>query len=204
MLLDRSLRMTVRNFSTLFLVVFAVIGPLHLIYGLVFHDVVALRELHPAIADFPETRLVRGVGRADIARAEVWFWILALVEIALLPVLVRPIRQVLAMDAGGEVPTAVGAYRRRGAAARLPSAESRGHPAVSAGASLLIALAIAVPIRLILGRLFDLLPDTAAALGLALADAAARSAGAAVVLTTVVLALGSRRRVPTEATPDLY
>src|SRR5687767_4032250 len=112
MLLDRSLRLTIRNFSTLFLVVFIAIVPLHLLYGLVFGDVLALRELHPAIAEFPESRLVRGVGKADVARAEIWFWIVALIELALLPLSVRATRQVVAMDAAGEVPTAIDAWRR--------------------------------------------------------------------------------------------
>ena len=204
MLLDRSLRLAVRNFSSLFLVVFIAIGPLHLIYGLLFQDVVALRELHPAIAEFPETRLVRGVGRGDIAQAEVWFWILALLELAALPLLARPIRQVLATDLRGDVPTAVGAYRRMGEPAELPAVETGVAPIVSLGAAAVLALVVGGLVRSILGRVVDLLPDSAASLGLALADATARSAGAALLLTTAVLALGSRRRVPADKTPDLY
>ena len=36
---------------------FIAIVPLHLVYGFVFLDVFAVRELHPAIAGFPESRL---------------------------------------------------------------------------------------------------------------------------------------------------
>ena len=196
--------MATRNFSTLFLVVLIVIGPLHLLYGLFFQDVLALRELHPAIAEFPETRLVRGVGRADIAQAEVWFWLLALVELAAAPLLIRAVRRVLAMDLRGEVPTAVGAYRSMGAPVELPALESSGPPVVSLVTAALLAVAVGALIRLILGRVVDLLPDAAASLGLAVADASARSAGAAFLLTAAALALGSRRRVPADKTPDLY
>ena len=204
MLLDRSLHIAIRNFSTLFLVVFIVVGPLHLLYGLVFHDVVALRELHPAIADFPETRLVRGVGRGDIAQAKVWFWVLTLAEMAALPFLIRPIRRVIASDLRGDVPTVVGAYRDRDGAAKLPFVESSAPPVISLGVVTALAVAMGILVRLILGRVVDLLPDAAASLGFALADATARSAGAALLLTAVVLALGSRRRVPADKTPDLY
>lgn len=196
--------MAIRNFSTLFLVVFMAIGPVHLLYGLMFQDVLALRELHPAIADFPETRLVRGVGRADVAQAEVWFWVVSLLELLALPLLVRPVRSVLALDLRGEVPTAVGAYRRIGETAELPVIESSGSPLVSLGVVALLAVVVGTLIRLILGRVVDLLPDAAASLGLALADATARSAAAALLLTTVALALGSRRRVVADQTPDLY
>ncbi|HJR45577.1 MAG TPA: hypothetical protein VJ927_08215 [Actinomycetota bacterium] len=206
MLVDRSLRLAVRNFSTLFLVVFVVIAPLHLLYGLVFQDVVALRELHPAIAEFPETRLVRGVGRADIAQAKVWFWVLVLVEVAALPILTRPVRRVLVMDANAEVPTVVHAYRRRSpdGGSRLPVVETSGPAAAALVVVVCLALAGGVLARLILGRVVELLPDAAASLGMAIADATARSGAAAVVLTAAVLAFDARRTVPTERTPDLY
>lgn len=204
MLLDRAMRLTVRNFSTLFLVVFLAIGPLHLIYGLMFQDVLALRELHPAIAGFPETRLVRGVGRGDIAQAQVWFWVLALIEVAALPLLIRPIRQVLAADLRGEVPTAVGAYRQMGTPTELPAVKTSVSAAVPLGIALVLAVVVGILVRSILGRIVDLLPDAAASLGLALADVTARSAGAALLLTAVALALGSRRHVPADKTPDLY
>lgn len=195
--------MAIRNFSTLFLVVLIVIGPLHLLYGLLFQDVLALRELHPAIAEFPETRLVRGVGRADIAQAEVWFWVLALVELAAAPLLIRPVRRVLATDLRGGVPTAVDAYRNM-RAAELPALETSGPPVAPLVTVALLAAAVGVLIRLTLGRVVDLLPDAGASLGLAVADATARSAAAAFLLTAAALALGSRRRVPADKTPDLY
>ena len=98
----------------MFLVTFVVLMPLHLIYALFFHDVFAVRELHPAIAEFPESRLVRGVGRNDIGQARLWFWLMAIIEVALIPVFLRAARRVLALDEGGRVPDAMTAWRTLG------------------------------------------------------------------------------------------
>lgn len=186
MLLDRALGLTVRNFSTLFLVVFIVIIPLHLAYAFVFHDVYWVRELHPTIAEFPEDRLVRGVGRGDLSRARVWFWIIVAAEVAVAPAFLRPVNRILALDQEGGVPDAIGAWRRF----REPVA--RTHPSGSdlttAVISTFVGVVIGALVWVTLASLVDLLPHSASAFGSALADATARASGAAFALTGIALA----------------
>src|SRR5687767_3835426 len=122
--LDRTLNATFREFSTLFLVVFVLILPLHLIYGWMFQDVLAVRELHGAIAEFPSSRQVRGVGQADVTNARLWFWIVIALEVALMPVIVKACRSVLEQARTGEigsVRTALGAIRERSGDGARPS-----------------------------------------------------------------------------------
>lgn len=193
MLLDRVLRLAVRNFSTLFLVVFVVLIPLHLVYALFFHDVFAVRELHPAIAQFPESRMVRGVGRGDIAQARIWFWALAGLEVASIPLLLRPVRRVLVLDRAGRVPEASTAWRTMN-----EPYGSLDLPAPSLGVVLGcvgVGLILGGLVWLTLEAVASLLPDVMTGFTLALVDAASRSAGAAFVLTGLAL----RSRQPHEA-----
>lgn len=185
MLLDRVLRLCVRNFSTLFLVVFMAIIPLHLTYAFVFHDVFAVQELHPAIAELPERRMVRGVDQAAIARARTWFWVLAAIELAAIPLFVRAVRRVLVQDAEGEVPNALTAWRtlreRSG-----PNGSTTPGTSVTL-TCLLIGLTIGGLTWLTLATALDLMPEVATGAGLALADATSRAAGAAFPLTSLAL-----------------
>lgn len=190
--LDRALRLTVRNFSTLFLVVFIVIIPLHLVYAFFFHDVYWVRELHPAIAQFPENRLVRGVGADDLTRARLWFWILVAVEFALAPAFLRAVKQVLALDEEGGVPDAIGAWRRIREPATPRGATGTGLP--TAVASVLIGVLIGTLIWATFASFVDLLPHNATAFGVAVADATSRAAGAAFGLTGLALASATRTR----------
>ena len=179
MLLDRLLQLVVRNFSTLFLVVFVVIVPLHLVYGLFFLDVFAVRELHPAIANFPESRLVRGVGRSDVAQARIWFWVVAGVELLLVPLIVRAIRRVLELDHEGRVPDAISAWKTAGSHTGLDAPR----PAMSSVAALGVAgLLVGGLTWFALDALVELLPDGMVGLGASLADAASRAAGASFAL----------------------
>lgn len=192
--MDRILRLCVRNFSTLFLVVFVVIIPLHLIYAFVFHNVFAVQELHPAIADLPPRRMVRGVDQAAISRARLWFWVLVAVEVVAIPLFVRAAARILSMDAGGRVPSAVAAWRTLGDAAKHRDSAAPGAGAISA--CLLIGVMVGALTWLILASLVDLVPDPATAAGLALADATSRAAGAAFLLTPLALRSGGRTRAP--------
>ena len=207
MLLDEVLRRTLGNFSTLFLCIFAVVGPLHLIYAFAFQDVLALRELHDAIAQFPPSRQVRGVGQEALSQARVWLWVLTVVELLLLPLFVRVAAHVLAMDQRDEVPTVSGAWRRvRASADRLPRAAGNVAPMV-AGA-VLFGIAVGFLTEATLMLVADLVPDEAAFGVIALARAAGHSAGGAFVVAALVSATGKERvteeeRVMEEA-PELY
>ncbi len=111
MLIDRSLRLTLRNFSTLFFVVAALTIPLHLAYSLVFGNVIATRELQDEIRAFPEHRQVRSVGRDQLRNSLIGFTLVTVIELAAIPFLVRATHRVLADDAEGEIPTAIEALR---------------------------------------------------------------------------------------------
>lgn len=191
MLLDRVLRLTVRNFSTLFLVVFIAIIPLHLIYAFVFHDVFAVRELHPAIAEFPENRLVRGVGRADISLARIGFWVVAAIEVGLIPFVTRAMKRVLVLDRQGEVPEASSAWRTWRESSSTPT-DVKPDAAATAGA-IVTGLIVGLLVWLALDAVVDLLRGSVVAFGLALADAASRAAGAAFALTPFALQLQAAR-----------
>ncbi len=187
MLLDRVLRLTIRNFSTLFLVVLIAIIPLHLIYAVMFHDVFAVRELHPAIADFPENRLVRGVGRTDISLARIGFWVVVAIEAALIPFVIRAIKRVLVLDREGEVPGALSAWRTWRESSSTPIGV-KPDAATTAGA-IAVGLLVGVFVWLTLDAVVDLLRGSAVAFGVAVADAASRAAGAAFALTPFALQL---------------
>lgn len=203
MLLDDALRGTLRNFSTVFLVIFGVIGPLHFLYGLMFHDVLELRELHAAISEFPAGRQVRGVGRDALSRAQIWFWVLAVIELLLLPLFVRVAAHVIALDEEGEVPTAVkawGRFRNRAA----PTQRSGGGRAATISVSVLVGLAVGFLTHASLLVIADLLPSSAAFAIIALARSVGLSAGAAFVVVALVYATGGRGEPSPGRVPDLY
>lgn len=203
MLLDDALRGTLRNFSTLFLVLFTVIGPLHLVYGFAFQDVLALRELHPAIADFPPSRQVRGVGRAAVDQARLWLWVVVVIELALLPVFARLAAHIVTSDNRGEVPTALGAWRRlrgRPEGAGGPG----GHHWGTVAAGVLVGVAIGFMTEATLMIIADLVPDSAAFAAIALARAVGHCAGGAFALGALVYAgSGAHQGTPDEV-PELY
>ena len=105
MLLDRSLRTTFRNYSTLFLLVALVSVTAHLVYGVIFRDVLEVTELHPDVAALKAGRQVNNVGAKDLATSETARWIVLAVEVALLPVLIGAARRVVHKDEAGGVPT---------------------------------------------------------------------------------------------------
>lgn len=105
MLLERALRAAFRNFWTLFLLVALVTVTANLVYGLLYKDVLELRELHLYIRFLSPSRQVRGVGAPDLAAAEGAFWWVVAIEAALVPLLVLAARRVLVHDEHGGVPT---------------------------------------------------------------------------------------------------
>ena len=203
MLLDDALRAALRNFSTLFLVLFTLIGPLHLLYGFAFQDVLALRELHPAISEFPPSRQVRGVGLEALASARTWLWVVIVIELALLPVFIRVAAHVRGADAAGEIPTALGAWRRLGTKPEGPNGTRTGHRgAIAAGVVLGVAVGGLTEATVMV--LADLVPDGIAFAVIALARSVGHCAGGAFALGTFVYAGSASVQTPTEEVPDLY
>jgi len=200
MSLDDAWRATFRNYSTFFLVVFVVLMPLHLIYGWVFHDVLAVRELHPAIAEFPSTRQVRGVGQADVDRAGLWFWILAVVEVALLPLMAKACRAVLDQEERGEMTTVTAAWPAVRGQRWLSTYRP---PAATIAGALGVAAVVAVLAEVALGVAADFTPDGLDFAALAVASAVGRSAGLPFLLVALVAGSAERPRRPGKV-PDPY
>lgn len=103
-MLDRSLRLTFRNFATLFFLAATVTVPLHVGIAFVHRDVIGVSELHPAIDEFPPLRQVRGVGPPDLDAARRALLVATLVEVALLAVAVGATKRVLAAEGRGRLP----------------------------------------------------------------------------------------------------
>ena len=102
-MLDLSLRLTFRNFATLFLLVALVTVPLHVGIAFANRKVVGVSELHPAIEDFPPLRQVRGVGPPDLDAARCALLIATIIEIAMIPVAVGATKRVLTADERGRL-----------------------------------------------------------------------------------------------------
>jgi hypothetical protein len=183
--LDRTLRLALRNYVTLFLFVAAFTVAIHVVYSFLFRDVVGLAELHDAIRAFPPQRQVRGVGHADLDAWEIGNLIVTLIEIALVPFLAKGAARVIEQDERGEVPTveaALGATMKRG---------YRWFPSLREAGPLLVTVAVALVTWWLVRRTGLLLVDPVggdsawAAVGLV--EGAARAAGAPFVLVSVVL-----------------
>jgi hypothetical protein len=176
-MLDRALRETFGNFSTFFLICLTVTLPLSLGHSYAFRNVIEVHELHDQIEDFPADRAVRDVGPDTLSDYRTTVAVLALVELALLLLLVRPTRRVLDVAAAGRVPTAIGAWR---GGFGSPGGYLRAF--VRSPVPVLAALILAALLGLLAERVGLLLAqplgDQRAWLGLGLAQAVAR-AGAA-------------------------
>jgi hypothetical protein len=128
--LDRILRTTLKNFSTFFLVAAMVALPLFLAHAFWFRDVIATQEIHDSIAGLAEGERVRGVGPEDLDAARIAFGAVWLAVLAALPALLGASARVLEADRAGEVPTALGAWRKIG---RTPNRDGRAPVPVLAG-----------------------------------------------------------------------
>lgn len=105
MLLDRALRTTFRNYSTLFLLAAFVTVTAHLVLGVVFRDVLEVTELHPYIRNLKPGGRVDNVGASDLATFETARWAVLGLEVVLLPLLVGGARRIVTRDREGGVPT---------------------------------------------------------------------------------------------------
>jgi hypothetical protein len=201
-LLDRALKATIRDFSTVFLVLFVVIGPLQLLLGMVFHDVLAVRELHDAIAGFPPSRQVRGVGQDALGRARIGAWIVTLVELLLLPLFMRVGGHVLRARAGGEVPTALGAWRMAAEPASFRTGV--GSAAGAVAGCIAVGALVGLITRATLMTVADFLPAGLAFAGVALAEAIARCSGGAFVVVGLVYATSAKATPGEQGVPEMY
>jgi hypothetical protein len=190
-MLESALQMTFRNFSTLFLIVAVVVFPLHLAYGITFRAEIAVRELQPEIEELPSGLRVRDVGAAEIDRARMAGYAVWLIEIALIPLMVKAARRALDATERGGVPTVGDAWR--GAFRREPRRWLPGAPAaVAAGAGVAVVVLLMLEVSGLL--LTDMLPDGPRFAGMVVVDTLARSSALPFLL--VSLATG---RVPRAA-----
>lgn len=184
-MLDRTLRLALRNYVTLFLFVATFAVSIHLVYFFLFRDVVGLAEIHDAIREFPPQRQVRGVGHGDLNAWRIGNLLVTLAEVALVPFLAKGAARVIEQDERGEVPTveaALAATMKRG---------YRWFPSPREAGPLLVTVALALATWWLVRRTGLLLveplgPGTRWA-GAAVVEGAARAAGAPFVLVSVVL-----------------
>lgn len=197
MSLDRVFRLTFRNLSTLFLLVATVSVPLHLGYGIVFWDVVEVRELHDEIENFPPQVAVKGVGPKHLREARAALAGVVAVELGLILLLTRATARIVDVDEDGGVPTVFDAWSH----IRSPA----GRPGGSGISTFLVALGFSVVVGilayLLLGSIADFLSGSVFVLAGPLSLAGAIALGAPFALIGWVMgarsAKANRRRVPT-------
>jgi hypothetical protein len=127
---------------------------------------------------------VRGVGAAEIDRARMAGYAVWLVEIALIPLLVKAARRAVDATERGDVATVADAWR--GAFGRTPRQWLPGGPAAVAGG---VGMAVLVLLMIEVGGLLltDMLPDGSRFAGVVLVETLARSAALPFVLTALVV-----------------
>lgn len=195
-MLDRSLRLAFRNYSTLFLFVIVLVLPLHLAYTYVFRDVFTVSELHSQIANLTGGRRVHGVGPADLRVAQLTLLGFSLAELALVPFLARGARAALAADLTGGVPTAMGAWRGvfssgRGGRRAVPAGfSSAGSPVAGVLGGLLMTLLVVFLVERIGVLAIQPLRGEQLWVAIGTVQAAARASGAPFLLAALALVAG--------------
>jgi hypothetical protein len=187
-LLDRAFHRALRNFSTLFLTVAVLTLTLHLVYSVLFRDVIALSELHLEISSLRPNVKLQGVGPKDVSTSETFFWALTALEILAIPLLIAGAHRVIQVDEGGGVPTVPDAYSHVG--------EVRSRFSLRFGRSEWITVLIGAAIALLIGSLFEraglllteILPDDWLFLGAGLVRGLSRAVAAPFFLAMVVTA----------------
>jgi hypothetical protein len=112
-MLDRALRTTFRNYSTLFLMCAAASVPAALIFCFIFRGAVAVHELHDTILTFGGARQIAGVGRTTLLTSRYVGWGVFALGILLLPFFAGGARRILERDAAGHAPTVVDVMKNR-------------------------------------------------------------------------------------------
>lgn len=200
-MLERTLRLALRNYVTLFLFVACFTIAIHLVYLFLFRDVVGISELHAAIEEFPPQRQVRGVGHGDLDAWRIGNGVVTLIEIALVPFLAKGAARVVEQDENGEVPTVKAA---------LAATMKRGYkwfPSLREAGPLLVSCAVGLAVWWLVHETASLLvesldPDTRWA-AVAVVEGSARAAAAPFVLVSVVLRK-SRPKGEAGVTPTVY
>lgn len=196
-MLDKAFRAALRNFATLFLLVCVVALPLHLVYSVVFANVIETREIHDVIETFPEARQVRGVGTSRLTQARIGLLLVTLVELGSLPFLARGTKRILETEREGEMTTVTEALESiRTESTPRVDLDRAGPVVVAAVASLLIGFLVS---RTGLA-LLEFVSDARSFPFYALVQAVARAAGAPFLLAAIVCAdrtKGRRVNAPT-------
>jgi hypothetical protein len=187
--LEQSLQATWRNFATIFFAATLITLPLHVGWAFAYRDVIAVRELHDAIEQFPGARQVRSIGTAELDSARRSLAIVTAIELVLVPVGAGAVRRVLQTEAAGRLPTVLDAWGHSVAAWTKP-APSRATPAAVVGGAA-IAVAAALMATAIGELVAEPVPASAVFAAVGLTQALGRSVGAAIGL--VPLALLNRR-----------
>ena len=180
--------MAFRNYSTLFFAVAAVTLTLHLVYAVVFRDVIAVSELHLEISHLGENVKLQDVGRSEVAAARTFYWVLVAVEIAAIPIFVVAARRVVQVDESGGVPTVVDAYShlRSGADSMSLRFGGGGWATVIAGAAVALLAGFLFEQASLL--LTEMVPDDWLFLATGLVRGLAPAVGAPFFLASVVAA----------------
>jgi len=180
-MLHSSIDATLRNLSTLAIICAIFLAPLHLVYGFVNRDAITVRELAPAIEEFPEARQVRSVGRAELDRERLSRWLVIGLELlVMVPLLLRPTRRVLRWDAQGVAPSALGALRGGEAGMGTPRMG-----VVVGGAA--IALVVIVLVEVASAIVVPVLEDSSEWVGVVAGQTLARSLGLPFLTTALVI-----------------
>jgi len=184
MSLDSTLRFVFRNFATLFLLVALFAVPLHVGRAFAYRRVVAMWELHPAIAELPPDQLVRGIGAADLQSARSALLAVIAIELALIPLLAGAARRIAQRDSGGRLPTVADSLSHSLGAWR--------HPAPNCTPGILTAgIALAFAVGMLVHRTGSLLaepvPDVVAFVPIGLAEGLAAAVAAPFFLVPLAL-----------------
>ena len=200
-MLDSGLRITLRNFSTLFLVVATILLPLHLVYAYAFRNVIATRDLHDDIRAFPtDSRQVKSVGKPQLRNAAIGNWVVEGLSIALIPLFLRAAGRVKEVDAEGGVPNVPDAWSHaRSKAGRYGWAEG-AIPVILGGT--LIALLVAALAQAIGLLLIEPIGDDGTWAAFGLVRGAARSAGLTFLLGALLISRIAKERYAPR--PNLY
>ncbi len=194
--------MTFAEFFTFFLIVAFIALPLHLAHSYVFRNVIEVSELHEEIERFPSDRTVREVGPDRLGDYRASLALVGVLELALLPLLVRATRKAMVDRSEGRVPTVLRAW------SGVSTAGGGYFRALARKPGPLITALVVALILGFLGEKVGLLAaqplgDRSAWLGVGLAQAAARALAAPFFLVTWAFA-ASEVKEEGSSTPKLY
>lgn len=189
-MLDKAFSTTLRNYSTLFLIVAFVTVPLHIAYSFFFRDILAVSEIHAAIELLPPAQPVAGITAEGLERARVAYLALCGIELLFVPLLWRATSRVVAFERAGRIPTATAAWRLRKAPSS-PAGELEGNRIAMVVGALLFSVVMWFLAERIGMLVIEFVPDPLLFLGLGLVRALSLALAAPFALVAAVL---TRRR----------